>query len=257
MKLCPQCQFIYEDDQNLCDMDGKALVYDNRPGVFPDTLPAVTGRRRANAQLRFRVVPAVAAFVFPALLCLAYYASSPLWDSKFKSPSLKAETSETSSPPQIAPLQNNFSSPPAPKSVQSPTNPQTAPESGSVSAQELPETTVPQSERLPVVTKSADGLKTNDNSLGSSRHLPSLPGLTPLPRLASPRRLPAAKSEQKQPGSSTTPKKQALTNQKAARGSQTALIVEVKPSKTEETKRSKVVGFLKKTGRILKKPFQM
>src|SRR5947207_11044374 len=67
MKLCPQCQFIYEDDQNLCDMDGKALVYDNRPGVFPDMLPAVTGRKRPNAQLKFRVVPAVASFVFPAL----------------------------------------------------------------------------------------------------------------------------------------------------------------------------------------------
>ena len=45
MKLCPQCQFIYEDDQNLCDMDGNALVYDNRPVVFPDALPAVTGRK--------------------------------------------------------------------------------------------------------------------------------------------------------------------------------------------------------------------
>ncbi len=256
MKLCPQCQFIYEDDQNLCDMDGKALVYDNRPGVFPDTLPAVTGRKRPNAQLKFRVVPAVAAFVFPALLCLAYYASAPLWDSKPTSPSLKAETSETSSPPQIAPLQNNFSSPTAAQSSQSPINPPVAPESGSVSAHELPETTAQQSASVPVVTKPTDGMKTEDNSLGISRHLQPLPGLTPLPRLASPRRLPAAKSEQK-PGSTTTPRKQALTNQKAARGSQTALIVEVKPAMTEATKRSKVVGFLKRTGRLLKKPFQM
>ena len=256
MKLCPQCQFIYEDDQNLCDMDGKALVYDNRPEVFRDTLPALTGRKRPNAQLKFRVVPAVAAFVFPALLCLAYYASSPLWDSKPTSPSLNAETSETSSPPQIAPLQNNFSSPTAAKSSQSPTNPQVAPESGSVSAHEVPETAAPQSASLPVVTKPTDGMKTKDNSLGIPTHLQPLPGLTPLPRLASPRRLPAAKSEQK-PGSTTTPRKQALTNQKAARGTQTALIVEVKPANTEATKRSKVVGFLKRTGRILKKPFQM
>ena len=251
MKLCPQCQFIYEDDQNLCDMDGKALVYDNRPGGVPDTLPAV---KRPNAQLR--LVPAVAAFGFPALLCLAYYASAPLWDSNPSSPSLKAETSETSSPPQITPLQNNFSSPTAAKSSQSPTNPQVAPESGSVNAHELPEATAQRSASLPVVTKPTDGLKTIDNNLGISRHLQPLPGLTPLPRLASPRRLPAAKSEQK-PGSTTTPRKQALTNQKAARGNQTALIVEVTPAKEEATKRSKVVGFLKKTGRILKKPFQM
>ena len=251
MKLCPQCQFIYEDDQNLCDMDGKALVYDNRPGVFPDTLPAVTGRRRTNAQLRFRVVPAVAAFVFPALLCLAYYASSPLWDSKSKFRSLKAETSETSPPPQIAPLQNNFSSPAAANPSQSPTNPEAVPVSGNVSAHELLETAAQQSAREPVVTKPTDGMKTNDNSLGISRHL------QPLPRLGSPRRLPSAQPEEKQPGSTPTPKKQVLTNQKAARGTQTALIVEIKPAKTEATKQSKVVGFLKKTGRILKKPFQM
>src|SRR6267142_1374798 len=31
MKLCPQCEFIYEDDQTLCDMDGRELVYDRSP----------------------------------------------------------------------------------------------------------------------------------------------------------------------------------------------------------------------------------
>ena len=33
MKLCPQCDFIYENDQSLCDMDGADLVYDPTP--FP------------------------------------------------------------------------------------------------------------------------------------------------------------------------------------------------------------------------------
>lgn len=27
MKLCPQCDFIYEDEQGFCDMDGKELVF--------------------------------------------------------------------------------------------------------------------------------------------------------------------------------------------------------------------------------------
>ena len=35
MKRCPQCEFIYEDDQSLCDMDGVLLVFDAR------TLPSV------------------------------------------------------------------------------------------------------------------------------------------------------------------------------------------------------------------------
>jgi hypothetical protein len=28
MKLCSQCDFIYEDDQERCDMDGAELVYE-------------------------------------------------------------------------------------------------------------------------------------------------------------------------------------------------------------------------------------
>ena len=257
MKLCPQCEFIYEDDQNLCDMDGEALVYDNRLGVFPDTLPAVTGRRPIKPRLRFRVVPAVAALAFPALLCLAYYASFPLWDSKPKSRSLKAETSETSPPLPLAPSQNNFSSSPAANPSQSPTIPEVPPVSGSVSAHEVPDTPAQQSARAHTVAKPTDGIKTSDNNLGISRHLAPLPRLTPLPRLAPPRRLPAAKPEEKQPGSTTNPKKQALTNQKTANASQKALIVEVKATSRDATRQSKVVGFLKKTGRLLKKPFQM
>jgi len=37
MKRCPQCEFIYEDDQNSCDMDGVALVFDqpSQPSVTP------------------------------------------------------------------------------------------------------------------------------------------------------------------------------------------------------------------------------
>ena len=31
MKVCPQCEFIYEDDQRLCDMEGAELVYDPAP----------------------------------------------------------------------------------------------------------------------------------------------------------------------------------------------------------------------------------
>ena len=34
MKHCPQCDFIYEDDQSVCDMDGKELV--PSPAVVSD-----------------------------------------------------------------------------------------------------------------------------------------------------------------------------------------------------------------------------
>ena len=39
MKLCPQCEFIYEDDQRFCDMDGQELVHDPSPRVFAENAP--------------------------------------------------------------------------------------------------------------------------------------------------------------------------------------------------------------------------
>lgn len=256
MKLCPQCEFIYEDDQNLCDMDGEALVYDTRLGVFPGTVPAVTGATPTKSRVRIIVMAVVAGLVFPTLLCLAYYASSPLPGSTFTSRSLKAETSETRPPPQIA-SQDNSSSSPATNPPQSPTSPEADPESGTISAHELSDTSAQQSARRHLVAKATDdAMKTSDKSLGISRHLPPLPRLTPLPRLPPPQRLPAAKPEDKQPGSTTTLQRQVLTSQKVAMASQKALIVEVKPASRNATRRSRLGAFLKKTGRILKKPFK-
>jgi hypothetical protein len=41
MKLCPQCEFIYEDDQGFCDMDGKELVHDAGTLTFEETAPSM------------------------------------------------------------------------------------------------------------------------------------------------------------------------------------------------------------------------
>jgi hypothetical protein len=48
MKLCPQCAFIYEDDQKVCDMDGKALVNAPAPAVME---PAVSAPTRMTIDL--------------------------------------------------------------------------------------------------------------------------------------------------------------------------------------------------------------
>ena len=42
MKRCPQCEFIYEDDQSLCDMDGVLLVLDSRTLPNMNALTTVT-----------------------------------------------------------------------------------------------------------------------------------------------------------------------------------------------------------------------
>lgn len=54
MKLCSQCEFIYEDDQEHCDMDGAQLVYEpTLEHVFPNNaLQARTELERSGPMLK-------------------------------------------------------------------------------------------------------------------------------------------------------------------------------------------------------------
>ena len=75
MKRCPQCEFIYEDDQSLCDMDGVLLVFDSR------TLPnlhalATVPPTPPTAQRRNRAVPAFATLILALVLGMVYYVST-------------------------------------------------------------------------------------------------------------------------------------------------------------------------------------
>jgi hypothetical protein len=92
MKLCPQCEFIYEDDQSFCDMDGKELVYDpgplaleeDAPSPSPEVherapiLPIPTAQLPASQptgwQSRSSAVAALAGIILAALLFGVYYA---------------------------------------------------------------------------------------------------------------------------------------------------------------------------------------
>ena len=77
MKRCPQCEFIYEDDQSLCDMDGVLLVFDSRklPNLHAlTTVPAVPAAPKA--QRRNRAVPAFATLVLALVLGMVYYVST-------------------------------------------------------------------------------------------------------------------------------------------------------------------------------------
>jgi len=72
MKRCPQCEFIYEDDQSLCDMDGVLLVLDSRalPNLHAlTTVPPKTQRRS-------RAVPAFATLILALVLGMVYYVST-------------------------------------------------------------------------------------------------------------------------------------------------------------------------------------
>lgn len=92
MKLCPQCEFIYEDDQSVCDMDGKALVYDRGPLASEEIVTSGSPTLEESAaipvsptagfpasqpsrwQSRSSAFVALAAIIVAVLLFVVYYA---------------------------------------------------------------------------------------------------------------------------------------------------------------------------------------
>jgi len=72
MKRCPKCDFIYEDDQSLCDMDGVLLVLDSRN--LPN-LHALTKVPSKAPTKRNRAVPAFATVILALVLGMVYYVS--------------------------------------------------------------------------------------------------------------------------------------------------------------------------------------
>jgi hypothetical protein len=84
MKRCPQCEFIYEDDQSLCDMDGILLVFDSQQ--LPKTSTAST-----KSQWRNRLFPAAAALVLATVFLLVYYVSTTKRPSSISKPTTSSE----------------------------------------------------------------------------------------------------------------------------------------------------------------------
>lgn len=76
MKLCPECDFIYEDNQSFCDMDGKELI--QRPAPEPPrsrfTIPVPPADQPAGRRSSGMAVAAVVVFALAALIVSVYVA---------------------------------------------------------------------------------------------------------------------------------------------------------------------------------------
>jgi len=68
MKLCPQCEFIYEDYQRSCDMDGMELVYE-------PTLDRVLDKSVEGKSRSVRISPRLRRFVQVLLVMLVFCAA--------------------------------------------------------------------------------------------------------------------------------------------------------------------------------------
>lgn len=180
MKRCPQCEFIYEDDQSLCDMDGVLLVLDSRSLPSHHALAPLSSPP-TKTQKRNRAVPAFATVILALVLGMVYYVST----QRTATPEASGAVSTASTTSTLAPT----------------TNP-------------TPET---QTDQVPAASETESTEKEE------------------------------AKPEITKPSTVTPAKKTAA---KATATSQTK-------SSTEKKDESKVGSILKKTGRILKKPFKL
>ena len=111
MKRCPQCEFIYEDDQSLCDMDGVLLVLDSR------TLPnmnALTTVPPKAAPKRNRAVPAFATLILALVLGMVYFVSTQRKTPQTASTPATVETSAIPAPAE-SPVQVSAPAEPEPQ----------------------------------------------------------------------------------------------------------------------------------------------
>ena len=218
MKRCPQCYFIYEDDQGVCDMDGEALVHD--PRSFAVTVNPATRRGLVKSPLKHFMV-LVTAFLLAAVLVVVYYASPGRVSSK---PAPAA--------PKIANSESVISIPAATNEP----------------AEDPTETLSPTTDSANPMP--SDAGMTKRRFPRSSMRPSNSPGPNPQP--ASPITTPELLS-QTPPGVPVT-----VLNVRPSLGPAVPVTPKLDQDKTKpatQKKDSKVGSFFKRVGRILKKPF--
>ena len=183
MKRCSQCEFIYEDDQHLCDMDGHELVYE--PTLQALQISAPTKQTPGHAR-RFALAAVLAIFL-ATLLSVGYSGFTRDYaPQNTKAPSTKVEV------PHFTPEQTQ--GPATPEQNQTPAMPDESP-------------------------------------TPSPSHNPRTEKTRPRTTVASPiaRNAPRVTTYGQEPTS---------------------------PPKANHKKESTIGGFLKKTGKVLKRPFK-
>lgn len=281
MKLCPQCEFIYEDDQSLCDMDGSALVYNSGPVALEGSAtPALSQRpenpwaaeslsvsgtvpqpamsqmrselksgKKSNGMLeRRRVALIAAAVVLGVLVFVVYYISSRQHSSQAQTPDSNLGTpSALTASPEPSAASN-------PTAAVSPSGEELAQKASAAAAANMSD----------APEESVDQAKTPNTSISSShtRNLKA-PSASPESSQSPTRELAANKSkpENTAPKDANVGKRQPVTAPKEpVTGKRTAPIAQnqpkvVKPEEPKAKKESKVSSFFKKAGRVLKKSF--
>ena len=158
MKRCPQCEFIYEDDQSLCDMDGVLLVFDSRTLPNTNALTTVTTK---PAPKRSRAVPAFATLILALVLGMVYFVSTQrkAAETAYTPPVVEASANPA---PVESPVQVSAPEPEPQPAIEEPKKTSTKPAAAAVPAKKV---TVKMSTSSQ--TKPATEEKKDDSKVGS------------------------------------------------------------------------------------------
>ncbi|HZE68457.1 MAG TPA: hypothetical protein VE135_02895 [Pyrinomonadaceae bacterium] len=203
MKRCPKCEFIYEEDQRLCDMDGAALIHDPRALVDKTVRPVKPAPRPGLKLFGQLGIPLV------ILSVVAFYVFGIQTGS------------QNGNPPSARIVNGSGSAPDGPSSSEK-------------KASSNPDTAV-------------SDVPTTQSSPADDGEGPKAPGRSVSNQNES--FLPTDNREGKRPiksaSASPTPRRPLMGPRS-----------QISPRK-KDSKDSRVTSFLKKTGRLLKKPFQL
>ena len=279
MKLCPQCDFIYEDDQSVCDMDGKELVSSPSRVVTEQSLANLVsatpvlvsdGLPVESAGRRWRNFALLAVFVLATLVIVFYLARANQLRSRRTTESPESSTDRSAG--EIPPQSISWNT-----SVQ-PSSPDLVSTQTPAADTALPEQSREQSNELSSLE--TDQSSTAKESLAHTRLTPGpvsagASGYSRGPvivRLNNGAAIRADEAWEKREGIwyrqggvvTFLKRSQVRTIERlpspTARSKSPSNIGGEKSKQTEsaadEKKESRVTSFLKKTGRILKKPFK-
>jgi hypothetical protein len=279
MKRCPQCEFIYEDYQTLCDMDGRELVYHSAPVAFEgsstqplihiqenpwaaeslsvsgvvapetpsQTRPAAKFEKRSRRRVEWwkRFWLTAAAVMLGVLVFLVYHSATlqNITNPEDQKSKLEAPSAEST------PATPAVTSAPATVNPSSEAIAQDASESAAANVSEEVVTNDAKSANMNPPSGRVRNVKAPSASPAPS-HSPSreLAANKPQPENINPPKEPVAKREvtvaPKDPGVTKRETPVAQNQPKA------------KPEDPKAKKESKVGSFFKKAGRIIKKPFE-
>jgi hypothetical protein len=227
MRRCPRCEFFYEDDENLCAMDGTELVNYSGPLPFEENSAS-----RTRARLNF-YTPSLTLITAGAVLAVA---SILFFQSVVKRRVLQSS--------RQTPLRTSTASP---KAEQTPAA--AVPEPTSTLIPNGSSNSVARA-KTKAITKVDPDRQSDRDPFSTAPAVSSTPLLKPSPIFGQ-----AHASTTAPPINSVTPvvkqREPALPSQPPMRSPS-----EIKPAATNQKSESKVTSFLKKTGRALKKPFK-